>query len=74
MHYLGQFAVRFFIARYKIPFVIGAIVIAIVAVTVALYIFFKLREQWANRWYKRLGCAFLMGVAVCGKLFFFLTD
>ncbi|KAG2221050.1 hypothetical protein INT45_009708 [Circinella minor] len=66
MHYLGQFAVKFFIARYKIPFVIGAIIIAIVAVTVALYIFFKLREQWANRWYKRLGCAFLMGVAVCG--------
>ncbi|KAI9261672.1 hypothetical protein BDA99DRAFT_538059 [Phascolomyces articulosus] len=66
MHYIGQFAVKFFIPRYKVPYVVGAIVIAISAVTVALYIFFKLREQWANQWYKRLGCAMLMGVAVCG--------
>ncbi|KAI8144161.1 hypothetical protein BJV82DRAFT_667992 [Fennellomyces sp. T-0311] len=66
MHYLGQFAIRFFVPRYKVPYVIGAIIIAITAVTVALYIFFKLREQWANQWYKRLGCAMLMGVAVCG--------
>ena len=67
MHYLGQFAIKFFIPRYKVPYVIGAIIIAIAAVTVALSIFFKLREQWANQWYKRLGCAMLMGVAVCGK-------
>lgn len=52
--------------RNKIAFVIGASVIAVCAVTAALLIFFKLREQWANQWYKRLGCAMLMGVAVCG--------
>ncbi|KAI9492635.1 hypothetical protein BDB00DRAFT_827461 [Zychaea mexicana] len=66
MHYIGQFAVKYFIARYKVAYVAGAVIIAIAAVTVALYIFFKLREQWANQWYKRLGCAMLMGVAVCG--------
>lgn len=45
---------------------IAAVVIAVCAVTVALLIFFKLREQWANQWYKRLACAMLMGGAACG--------
>ncbi|KAI8879931.1 hypothetical protein K501DRAFT_192481 [Backusella circina FSU 941] len=66
MHYLGQFAIDFFILKNKIPYVIGAVIIAVCAVTAALFIFFKLREQWANQWYKRVGCALLMGVAVCG--------
>ncbi|KAI7902828.1 uncharacterized protein BX663DRAFT_508567 [Cokeromyces recurvatus] len=66
MHYLGQVAVDFFVMKNKTPFVIGALIIAVCAVTTALFIFFKLREQWANQWYKRLGCAMLMGAAVCG--------
>ncbi|KAI8639850.1 hypothetical protein BD408DRAFT_370919 [Parasitella parasitica] len=66
MHYLGQIAIDFFQMKNKISFVIGASVIAVCAVTGALLIFFKLREQWENQWYKRLGCAMLMGVAVCG--------
>lgn len=52
--------------RNKLSIVATAAVIAVCAVTAALFIFFKLREQWANQWYKRLGCAMLMGVAVCG--------
>ncbi|KAI9478681.1 MAG: hypothetical protein EXX96DRAFT_483243 [Benjaminiella poitrasii] len=66
MHYLGQIAIDFFVMENKIPFVIGAALIAVCAVTAALFIFFKLREQWADQWYKRLGCAMLMGAAVCG--------
>ncbi|KAI9263534.1 hypothetical protein EDC94DRAFT_560752 [Helicostylum pulchrum] len=66
MHYLGQVAIDFFVMRNKLPIVAAAAVIAVCAVTAALFIFFKLREQWANQWYKRLGCAMLMGVAVCG--------
>ncbi|KAG1344622.1 hypothetical protein G6F62_004420 [Rhizopus arrhizus] len=66
MHYLGQLAVAYFILKNKTVYVICAIIIAICAATAALLIFFKLREQWANQWYKRLGCAMLMGVAVCG--------
>ncbi|CEP08425.1 hypothetical protein [Parasitella parasitica] len=66
MHYMGQFAIDYFVLVYKIGYLIGAIVIACVAVTVALYIFFKLREKWMNLWYKRLGCACLMALAVCG--------
>ncbi|KAI9323140.1 hypothetical protein BX666DRAFT_2021895 [Dichotomocladium elegans] len=66
MHYIGQFAIEYFHVRYKIRYVAGAAIIACVAVVTALYIFFKLREKWANRWYKRLGSSLLMGVAVCG--------
>ncbi|ORX59813.1 hypothetical protein DM01DRAFT_1381321 [Hesseltinella vesiculosa] len=69
MHYIGQFAIEFFKLAYKPAYVAGAVVIACTAVTAALLIFFKLREQWANQWYKRLGCAMIMGVAVCGMHF-----
>ncbi|KAI8077882.1 uncharacterized protein BX664DRAFT_287490 [Halteromyces radiatus] len=66
MHYLGQFAIEYFQVVYNPPYVVGAVIIACTAVTAALWIFFKLREQWMNQWYKRLGCAIIMGVAVCG--------
>jgi multidrug efflux pump subunit AcrB len=52
---------------YKKAYIVGAAVIACTAVTVALFIFFKLREKWMNQWYKRLGCAMLMAIAVCGR-------
>ncbi|KAG2225935.1 hypothetical protein INT45_006631 [Circinella minor] len=66
MHYLGQFAIDFFHLSYKIPYIAGAIIIACAAVNAALYIFFKLRENWTNQWYKRLGSAMIMALAVCG--------
>ncbi|KAG2231577.1 hypothetical protein BDF21DRAFT_395626 [Thamnidium elegans] len=66
MHYMGQFAIDYFVLVYLTPYIIGAAVIAMSAVTAALYIFFKLRERWMNVWYKRLGCAMLMALAVCG--------
>ncbi|KAI8332865.1 hypothetical protein BC941DRAFT_505014 [Chlamydoabsidia padenii] len=66
MHYLGQFAIEYFHVIYKAPYVVGAAIIACTAVIAALWIFFKLREQWMNQWYKRLGCALIMALAVCG--------
>jgi NO-binding membrane sensor protein with MHYT domain len=63
----GQFAIEYFHVVYKAPYVVGAAIIACTAVTAALWIFFKLREKWMNQWYKRLGCAMIMAVAVCGK-------
>lgn len=70
---IGQFAIRYFILEYDPAYVVGAIIIACAAVTIALSIFFKLREKWANQWYKRLGCAMLMAVAVTGKPLYFLV-
>lgn len=63
---IGQFAITYFHMTYKIGYVVGAIIIACCSAIVALYIFFKLREQWANQWYKRLISAMVMGIAVCG--------
>lgn len=78
---LGQFAITYFKVVYRPAYLGGAIVIACVAVTAALFIFFKLREKWMNQWYKRLGCALLMALAVCGMHYtglvgtdFFLPD
>ncbi|KAI7905733.1 uncharacterized protein BX663DRAFT_549700 [Cokeromyces recurvatus] len=66
MHYMGQFAINYFVLTYKTAYVIGAVIIACAAVSLALCIFFKLREKWTNLWYKRLGCSMLMAIAVCG--------
>ncbi|KAG1051665.1 hypothetical protein G6F43_006146 [Rhizopus delemar] len=68
MHYVGQYAIECFTIVYKTGYIIGATVIACVAVTAALYIFFKVRGNWMNSWYRRLGCSMLMALAVCGKL------
>lgn len=72
-HYIGQFAIDFFHLSYKVGYVAGAVVIACAAVVTALYIFFKLREHWSNRWYKRLGSSMLMGLAVCGTVILFFS-
>jgi NO-binding membrane sensor protein with MHYT domain len=58
----------FFVPHYSIPYIVGASLIGIGATTAALAIFFKLRAQWENQWYKRLGCSMIMGLAVCGTL------
>lgn len=66
----GQVAVNFFILKNIFSIMIAAIVIAVCAVNVALFVFFKLREQWENQWYKRLACAMLLGGAACGTIHF----
>lgn len=69
---LGQFAIDFFHLTYKVGYVAGAVVIACAAVVTALYIFFKLREHWSNRWYKRLGSSMLMGLCSVWYSYLFL--
>lgn len=67
LNLIGQFAIDYFVLVYKTGYIIGSAIISMSAVTAALYIFFKLRERWMDAWYKRLGCAMLMALAVCGK-------
>ncbi|KAI9288237.1 hypothetical protein BC943DRAFT_357938 [Umbelopsis sp. AD052] len=66
MHYVGQYAIMFFVVHYSVAYIVGAALIGIGATTTALSIFFRLRAQWENQWYKRLGCSMIMGLAVCG--------
>lgn len=66
MHYLGQFGISNYTSVYKIPFVIGSVIIAILASNVALVIFFVSRSRWAGTWWKRIGCSFVLAGAVSG--------
>ncbi|RIB08387.1 hypothetical protein C2G38_2006304 [Gigaspora rosea] len=66
MHYCGQFAITEFVIRYDTVYLVLSIIIAITAATIALYIFFNLQSKWKNSWYKKLGTAMLMSIAVCG--------
>src|SRR5947209_13692983 len=66
MHYCGQYAIKVYFIRYDLSYFIASVIIAILASNTALYIFFRLRSKWKNQWYKKFGCALIMGVAVCG--------
>ncbi|KAK6518853.1 hypothetical protein TWF281_003544 [Arthrobotrys megalospora] len=66
MHYLGQFGITNYTSVYKIPFVVGSVIIAILASNVALMIFFVSRSRWAGTWWKRIGCSFVLAGAVSG--------
>ncbi|KAK6334251.1 hypothetical protein TWF730_003466 [Orbilia blumenaviensis] len=66
MHYLGQFGITNYTSVYKIPFVVGSVIIAILASNVALLIFFVSRSRWAGTWWKRIGCSFVLAGAVSG--------
>ena len=66
MHYLGQASVTNYDCIYYVSYVIGAAIIAIVAATAALGIFFVFRATWNAAWWKRAICAVILAGAVSG--------
>ncbi|KAL1920757.1 uncharacterized protein VTP21DRAFT_11392 [Calcarisporiella thermophila] len=66
MHYVGQLGIAYYVVRYDAGVVVASFFIGITATSVALIIFFYLNRRWKDRWYKRFGCATIMGAAVCG--------
>ncbi|KAK4119781.1 hypothetical protein N657DRAFT_626081 [Parathielavia appendiculata] len=66
MHYLGNSSISNYRCTYVVPFVVGSVIIAAVASTVALALFFIFRSSWTNSWWKRVGCAVVMAGAVSG--------
>lgn len=46
--------------------VVFSLILAVVAATVALFLFFRLRAQWQDSWWKRGLCALILATAVCG--------
>ena len=66
MHYLGQQGIANYETVYEWKFVLGAAVIAVVAATIALGVFFYFKSTWTNTWWKRFSCALLLAVAVSG--------
>ncbi|KAI9848208.1 MAG: hypothetical protein M1837_000882 [Sclerophora amabilis] len=66
MHYLGQAGIDRYSCVYQIPYVVGSVIVAIVASVTALTIFFVLRAAWTNSWWKRGLSALLLAGAVSG--------
>lgn len=66
MHYLGQGGIANYYVAYSWPYVLGSAFIAVIAATVALGVFFYLKRNWTNNWWKRALCAALLGAAVSG--------
>jgi NO-binding membrane sensor protein with MHYT domain len=65
MHFSAAFDASFR-PEYLVGHAVGAVVIACVAAPCALAIFFKFRDQWQDRWFKRTLCAAFLASAVCG--------
>lgn len=66
MHYLGNASISNYRCDYLASFVAGSVVIAAVASSVALALFFVFRSSWNNSWWKRIGCAVVLAGAVSG--------
>ncbi|WVQ82326.1 hypothetical protein IAT38_004454 [Cryptococcus sp. DSM 104549] len=66
MHYSASFKLPNLDVSYTAVTVVFALIIAVVAGTVALFLFFRLRAQWQDSWWKRGLCALVLATAVCG--------
>ncbi|ODN78712.1 hypothetical protein L202_04283 [Cryptococcus amylolentus CBS 6039] len=66
MHYSASFRLPNLSVSYTAVTVVFAFVLAVLAATVALFLFFRLREQWQDSWWKRGLCAIVLAAAVCG--------
>ncbi|PGH05616.1 hypothetical protein AJ80_08308 [Polytolypa hystricis UAMH7299] len=66
MHYVGQLGIANYYCTYKVPFVVGSAIIAVVASIASLGYFFRMRAAWMNSWWKRLASALVLGLAVSG--------
>jgi NO-binding membrane sensor protein with MHYT domain len=47
--------------------IVLAILIAMIATTVAFFTFFRLRAHWQDNFIKRTACALVLAIAVCGE-------
>ncbi|KAF5018334.1 hypothetical protein F66182_9695 [Fusarium sp. NRRL 66182] len=64
MHYLGNASIRNYQCIYETPYIVGAAIIAVVASTVALAMFFIFQSLSASTWWKRTISAIVLAGAV----------
>lgn len=57
----------FYITYLQAYTIVLAILIAMIATTVAFFTFFRLRAHWQDNFIKRTACALVLAIAVCGK-------
>ncbi|WWD19086.1 hypothetical protein CI109_103544 [Kwoniella shandongensis] len=66
MHYSASFRLPHLAVSYTAVTVVFSLILAVVAATVALFLFFRLRSQWQDSWWKRGLCSLVLATAVCG--------
>ncbi|KAG5999825.1 hypothetical protein E4U21_006256, partial [Claviceps maximensis] len=66
MHYLANASISNYVSSYQLSYLIGSIIIAVLASTTALALFFVFENTWSNAWWKRIGCAMVLAGAVSG--------
>jgi hypothetical protein len=78
MHYSASFQLPYLIVSYTVSplildfltlqavTVVFALILACVAATAALALFFRARVQWQDSWWKRGLCSIFLATAVCG--------
>jgi NO-binding membrane sensor protein with MHYT domain len=66
MHYLADSSISNYTSSYQLSYLIGSVVIAALASTTALALFFVFENTWSSAWWKRLGCAMVLAGAVSG--------
>ena len=66
MHYVGQGGISNYTPVYRWPYILGSAIIAVLASTLALGLFFYFRATWTNGFLKRATCATVLSLAVSG--------
>lgn len=66
MHYCGNLGASNYTLIYTDRFILAACVIAVGDCIVALMLFFYLKQRWINVFWKRIVCAVILTIAVCG--------
>lgn len=69
MHYVGNLGTMNYTLIYPSRFIIAACIIAVGDCIIALALFFYFKERWISVFWKRLFCAVVLAVAVCGMHF-----
>lgn len=66
MHYVGNLGTRNYDLIYALRYVAAATIIAISDSVIAFVLFFYFKDRWMSSLWKRLLCAILLSIGVCG--------
>ena len=69
MHYVGNLGTVNYSLLYPPRYIVAACIIAVGDCIIALALFFYFKERWIGVFWKRLFCAVILAVAVCGMHF-----
>lgn len=69
MHYVGNLGTVNYTLIYPARYIVAACIIAVGDCVIALAMFFYFKERWISVFWKRMCCAVILAVAICGMHF-----